>query len=104
MATSIITLEDLENFKHQLLEEIKVLLSQRQQQQPQRWLKSHQVRRLLTISPGTLQHLRVKGMLPFTKVGGVIFYDLLDIEKMLLERKQNSEQAEQETLKQRSPK
>lgn len=98
MATSIITLEDLENFKHQMLEEIKALLSQRQQSQPQRWLKSHQVRRLLTISPGTLQHLRVKGMLPFTKVGGVIFYDLLDIEKMLLEGKQNTQQPEPKSL------
>lgn len=97
MATTIITLEDLENFKRELLNEIKALLSQRQQPQTQRWLKSHQVRRLLTISPGTLQHLRVNGTLPFTKVGGVIFYDAQDIEKMLTERKQNLENQNTET-------
>lgn len=91
MATNIITIEDLQDFKLELLEEIKRLLSERQSVQPQRWLKSHQVRRLLTISPGTLQHLRVSGMLPFTKIGGVLYYDSQDIEKMLQERKQNTE-------------
>ena len=38
---------------------------------PQRpWLKSHEVRRLLKISHGTLQHLRDSGQLKFSKVGG----------------------------------
>lgn len=96
MISNMITLEDLEIFKREMLEEIKKLLSQRQPAQAQRWLKSHQVRRLLTISPGTLQQLRVNGTLPFTKVGGVIFYDVEDIEKMLTQRKQNSENSSDE--------
>lgn len=91
MPTNIITLEDLEIFKQELLQEIKELLSQRQAAPAQRWLKSHQVRRLLTISPGTLQHLRVKGTLPYTKIGGVLYYDAADIEKMLQEGKRNTE-------------
>lgn len=91
MATNIVTLEDLQQFKSELLEEIKKFLSQRPgNSQAQRWLKSHQVRRLLTVSPGTLQHMRISGMLPFTKIGGVIFYDAEDIEKMLVKNKQNS--------------
>lgn len=89
MATSIITIEDLQQFKHELLDEIRKLLPERQPISTQRWLKSHQVRRLLTISPGTLQHLRVNGTLPYTKIGGVLYYDAADIEKMLLERKRN---------------
>ena len=91
MATSIITIEDLRDFKLELLEEIKKLLSQRQAAPAQRWLKSHQVRRLLTISPGTLQHLRVNGTLPYTKIGGVLYYDAGDIEKMLQDGKRNIE-------------
>lgn len=98
MLTNIITVEDLEIFKRDLLEEIKKLLSQRQAAQSQRWLKSHQVRRLLTISPGTLQHMRITGMLPFTKVGGVIFYDAEDIEKMLTAHKRNSESSSETKL------
>lgn len=89
MATSIITIEDLQDFKLELLEEIKKLLSQRQAAPAQRWLKSHQARRFLTISPGTLQHLRVNGTLPYTKIGGVLYYDAADIEKMLQEGKRN---------------
>jgi len=89
MSVAIITPEDLQNFKIELLEEFKKLLSQRQTAPANKWLKSHQVRRMLSISPGTLQHLRVKGTLPFTKIGGVIFYDHDDIEKMLQENKNN---------------
>lgn len=91
MATSIITIEDLQDFKLELLEEIRKLLSQRQAAPAQRWLKSHQVRRLLTISPGTLQHLRVNGTLPYTKIGGVLYYDAADIDKMLQDGKRNTE-------------
>jgi len=46
--------------------------------------------RLLTVSPGTIQHMRITGMLPFTKIDGVIYYDALDIEKMITSNKQNS--------------
>jgi hypothetical protein len=83
MAANIITTEDLAQFKKDLLEEIQKLVLQRQTQPVRKWLKSPEVRRLLTISPGTLQHLRVTGILPFTKIGSLIFYDYDDIHEML---------------------
>lgn len=89
MAANIVTLEDLQSFKKELIEEFKNILSQRHTTPVRKWLKSHEVRRLLTISPGTLQNLRVNGSLPFTKIGGVIYYDYEDIQKMLQEHKQN---------------
>ncbi len=89
MAATIITLEDLQNFKKEMLEEMQRILSQRQTAPARKWLKSHEVRRLLLLSPGTLAHLRVNGTLPFTKIGGVIFYDYEDIQKMIETRKQN---------------
>lgn len=88
MAANIVTLEDLQNFKKELIEEFKVILTQRHTTPVRRWLKSHEVRRLLTISPGTLQNLRVNGSLPFIKIGGVIYYDYEDIQNMLQEHKQ----------------
>jgi isocitrate dehydrogenase kinase/phosphatase len=87
MAANIITPEDLVQFKTELLQDIQKIVLQRQTQPTRKWLKSHEVRRLLTISPGTLQHLRVTGVLPFTKLGGVIFYDYDDIQKMLEQHK-----------------
>ena len=89
MAANIVTVEDLEIFKEELLTEIQKLLSRRQTTPARKWLKSHDVRRLLMLSPGTLQNLRVNGTLPFTKIGGVIFYDYDDIQKMIEENKRN---------------
>jgi hypothetical protein len=94
MASNIITPDDLQQFKNELLQEIKKLLAERPQAVAQRWLKSHQVRRILTVSPGTLQHMRVSGILQFTKIGGVIYYDALDIEKMIISNKQNASQTQ----------
>lgn len=94
MATEIITLEDLENFRLTLVENIRELLSENQPvgEQPEEniWLKSHQIQRMLGISPGTLQNLRINGTLPYTKVGGVIFYDRREIIKVMELNKRNS--------------
>tara|TARA_B100001245_G_C22635822_1_gene312907 strand:+ start:235 stop:465 length:231 start_codon:yes stop_codon:yes gene_type:complete len=74
MSESIITTEDLKRFKQELLVEIKELISENEGFQTKKWLKSLEVCRLLRISPGTLLNMRVNGTLPFTKIGGVIYY------------------------------
>lgn len=83
MATEIITVEDLQVFKRELVNDIKHLLKEHSGQPVKKWLKSYEVRKILGISPGTLQNLRVNGTLPFTKIGGVIYYDYTDIQNML---------------------
>lgn len=90
MASEIITLEDLEVFRSQLINDIKVLLSEHTGQPVKRWLKSREVRQLLNISPGTLQTLRDNGTLPFTRIGGVIYYDYADIQAMIESHKYQS--------------
>ncbi len=87
MPANIITPEDLKEFKLQLLDDIKELISTSSELKPKRWLKSPQVRELLSISPGTLQNLRINGTLPYTKVGGVIYYDYDEITKVLEENR-----------------
>ncbi|MGK7395129.1 MAG: helix-turn-helix domain-containing protein [Candidatus Cyclobacteriaceae bacterium M3_2C_046] len=90
MAAKVLTPDDLEKFKRDLLGEIERLLQNFSGQSSRKWLKSPDVRRLLNISPGTLQNLRVNGSLPYTKIGGVIYYDFEDIQKMLMNnRRQN---------------
>lgn len=83
----IITTGDLEEFKAQLLDEIGKLFKQLNGEPSKKWLKSQEVRKLLGISPGTLQNLRVNGTLPYTKIGGVIFYEFTDIQGMLEENR-----------------
>ncbi|MEP2771673.1 MAG: helix-turn-helix domain-containing protein [Fulvivirga sp.] len=88
MTATIITSDDLQQFKHELLEEIKALMLGKSAAQKQ-WLKSSEVRELLKISPGTLQNLRVNGHLPYTKIGGTIFYAFEDVQNMINEHKRN---------------
>ncbi|WP_047419604.1 helix-turn-helix domain-containing protein [Cellulophaga sp. Hel_I_12] len=87
MATSIITTDDLREFKLELLGDIQKLLNAQNGQVPKKWLKSHEVREYLSISPGTLQNLRINGTLPYTKIGGVLYYDYRDITKALEENR-----------------
>ena len=82
MQVELITREDLKAFKSELLNEIKQIV-QPPQGQSKRWLKSNEVRKMLNISPGTLQNLRINGTLRYTKIGGMMYYKLEDIHKLL---------------------
>ena len=79
----IITTEDLLEFKSDLIEEIKVIAKDLKNNAGKKWLSSRDVKKLLGISHGTLQNMRINGDLPYNKVGGVIFYDVNDINKMI---------------------
>ena len=85
----LLTLDDLLDFKRQLLFEIKNMFKELVGQPTRKWLKTHEVRKMLNISHGTIHTLRVNGTLPFTKIGNIIYYDEEDIKKMLESRKAN---------------
>ncbi|GAC1314911.1 MAG: helix-turn-helix domain-containing protein [Mucilaginibacter sp.] len=82
MNVELITREDLREFKNELLNELKRIM-QPGQGQSKKWLKSSEVRKMLNISPGTLQNLRINGTLRFTKIGSIMYYKLEDINKVL---------------------
>lgn len=92
MPASIITPEDLQIFKEELLREIQELLKNDKGMASKKWLKSTDVMEMLKISPGTLQNFRVNGTLPFTKIGGIIYYEANDIQEVMKSNKiDNSE-------------
>ena len=74
-AHQLITIDDLEQFRKKLVDELLAAIRNQGGIVPKKWMKSHEVRRLLKISPGTLQTLKSSGVLPYTKMGGVHFYD-----------------------------
>jgi hypothetical protein len=78
----LLTKKDLEKFKQELFEFLKPL-KEAQGLQQQQWLRSKDVRKLLNISTGTLQNLRITGMLSYRKAGSIFFYKAEDIDKML---------------------
>jgi hypothetical protein len=92
MAATIVTIEDLLSFKQDLIHEVRLILQDSLKQADEKkeekkneksWLKSNQVQRMLAISPSTLQNLRLTGKIPYTKIGGVIFYPKEDINQLL---------------------
>lgn len=87
MPTSIITTDDLRDFKMELLDDIKTLLSKQASGTIKKYLKSSEVLEMLQISPGTLQNLRLNGTLPYSKVGGIIFYDTDKIHQVMADNR-----------------
>lgn len=82
MAVNIVTKEDLNEFRIDLLKDLKEIL-QAKASPTKQWLKSSEVRKILNISPGTLQTLRINKTLSYTKIGGIIYYANTDLEKLL---------------------
>lgn len=89
MAIQVITREDLDEFRSLLLNDLKEIIQSKPQQTKQ-WLKSDEVRQLLNISPGTLQNFRINGILTYSKIGGIMYYDQADIDKLLNKNKVNA--------------
>ncbi|MDM1398497.1 helix-turn-helix domain-containing protein [Myroides odoratimimus] len=87
MKVEFITKEDLEIFKQEIITEIRRYspFNRKKDQEIKQWIKSYEVRKLLGISPGTLQNMRINGTIPFKKIGGLMFYRYEDILKMMVE-------------------
>jgi len=83
MNVEILTKHDLQEFRTQLLGDLKRIFSLPSQSAEKAWIKSAEVRKLLQISPNTLQSLRVSGKLHPTKVGGILYYSREEIDNLL---------------------
>ncbi|QDO95258.1 helix-turn-helix domain-containing protein [Formosa sediminum] len=90
MPTSIITTDDLHEFKLELLDDIKRLLNAHSKSKINSYLKSSEVMSLLQISSSTLQNLRLNGTLPHTRIGGIIYYSSEEIQAVLTENTINN--------------
>jgi hypothetical protein len=88
MNINLITQTELDNLKNEILTEISNLLEG--QQSNKRYLRSSEVEQVLNVSAGTLQNLRINGTIPFSKVGGTIFYSFEDIVKMMEDNKRDA--------------
>jgi len=92
MEVDIVTKQDLKVFKSEILEEMRAILQEKGNQMnstERSWLRSAEVRKMLRISPGTLQNLRINGTLPYRKIGGTMYYQSQDIHNMMEGRRDN---------------
>lgn len=87
MNVNLITNDDLERFKGELFKEIRIMIgSSKISEGTKTWLKGIEVRNLLGISSGTLQNMRLNGTIPFSKIGGLLYYRYDDILKLMKDK------------------
>lgn len=82
----IVTKDDLRQFGLQLLNNMRTIIQEINQDQIESlqpgWLKSKRVRKMLDISPGSVQNPRVGGKVRFKKVLGTYYYNSEDLQKL----------------------
>jgi Helix-turn-helix domain len=89
MMVELVTKADFQAFKEEMLTEIKKLGIYTNTSPQKTHIQSAEVRKMLGISPGTLQHLRVTNQLPFSKIGGKIYYSVADVNQLFEGKKQH---------------
>lgn len=77
-----VTKDDLRQFSLMIIDEVRKLKPEIKKDDNLEWLKSRAARQLLTMSPGSLQNLRVTGKVRFRKVLGSYYYNRADLMKL----------------------
>ncbi|MCP1298728.1 helix-turn-helix domain-containing protein [Chryseobacterium zhengzhouense] len=80
-----LTKDDLSEFKKELFDELqKVFVENRKNLDKNEnkwdWLRSKEIRKLLAISPATLQNLRIGEKIRYKKILGSYYYNRNDLE------------------------
>ena|SRR5665213_1214453 len=79
----LLTVQDLIDFKENLIADIKKLLKESAGVPAHQWLKAVDIKKMLRLSDGKLQYLRDKGVIPYKKLGGVTYYNLDEIQELM---------------------
>ena len=80
MGIEVVTVDDLENFRLKLLQDLQNLMLTHT---PKKWLKTHEVTEMLGMSEVTLQTLRNKGIIPYRKLGGICYYHVDELDEAI---------------------
>jgi len=83
---NVVTENDLKHFRLQLLNDIRQIVDEKLNTMASPlmsdWIKAGRARKLLDMSPGSLQNLRISGKIRFKKVRGSYYYNLKDINNL----------------------
>ena len=84
-----VTKDDLRQFRLLLLNDIEKILEEKtgntEKVEEIEWLRSKAIRRIMDISPATLQNLRVQGKVRHKKIMGSYYYNKSDVSKLFNE-------------------
>ncbi len=79
----ILTKDDLVVFKDEIISEIRAHNKTFDGGVSKKWLRSTEVKELLSCSHGTLQNMRTRGALKATKIGGIWYYPSKEVYSLL---------------------
>lgn len=74
-----VTKDDLRQFSLMIIDEIRKLKPEIKKDDDVEWLKSRAAKKLLSMSAGSLQNLRIAGQVRFKKVLGSYYYNKADL-------------------------
>lgn len=81
MEIELVTLNDLNKLKEDIIKEIKSCIKSSETEDT--WLKTSEVKKVLGCSEGTIINLRSSGLLPYSKIQGTIYIRKSDLNKLL---------------------
>jgi len=93
MNLELVTKEDLQTLRFQIVSDIKTLLDQRLRagEGDMRGFRTKEVRQLLGCSAGKLKSLCTGGRIRTKKIGGTIYYNKDDVKRLLTSGFKNQE-------------
>lgn len=79
-----ITKEDLDTLRFQLFADLKKLLEKPTETKPDQkeWLRSRDVKKMLSISDAALQNLRIRGVVHPVKISGLYYYKTEELKSL----------------------
>ncbi len=77
-----VTKDDLRQFSLLIINEIRQIKPDIKNDVDLEWLKSRAARKILTMSAGSLQNLRITGKVRYRKVLGSYYYNRADLMKL----------------------
>lgn len=79
-----ITKDDLRQFGLKLMDDIRLMIKDLNSKNDQdtEWLKGRVVRKLMDMSAGSLQSLRITGKVRFKKILGTYYYNSTDLQNL----------------------
>jgi hypothetical protein len=86
----LVTVADLELFKEEIIREFRFLSQTNKSKPIKKLIKSSDVLKLIPVSAGKLHTMRINGILPYTRIGGNIYYEPDDIDLLIEKYKINN--------------
>lgn len=87
MNAEIVTTKHLTDLKNDLLKKLNEIELNQKNGIKKRWLRTDEAAGYLNISKPTLLNYRVNNVIPSSKIGGSYYYDVEQIDKLLIDNK-----------------